>query len=422
MQRLNLLRTLFLINFAITLGFGIADAFFSTYLFSLGARGLMLGLPLVLYSLSKIVFSPVLGAWSDRVGCRKVVLLSLVLYLLVSLSYLCSASLTILTLLRLLQGVSCAMFRPVLLSLVGSSTRGGERGTVLATFDISFYGALCLGPLLGGILKDFWGFTGIFAAVTLLCLAALLLALFRIPGDCSFGGNLEGPADAAPLRKLLRAGRHDSYRGLLAFIFGRACGISLTGAFLPILLTGKLGLSGMRCGVVLASGTAAMTLLLRPVGILSDRAPRRLLVLLGGTAVSVLYFLIPAAPGFYQMLLLTMAIGAFSVLSQPASSALLVEEGSRHGMGITVGTFNAVLNLGFVVGPLIGALLQSTLGLAAVFHAAGMVGLAAVALFAAALWEPEQVRAVPASPKTPAASSATEPPSCETVTPLSHAA
>ncbi|QEM69008.1 MFS transporter [Geobacter sp. FeAm09] len=378
METRTLFRGLFLINFAITLGFGIADAFFSLYVFSLGARGALLGLPLVLYSLSKIVLSPFMGAWADRIGRKKVAAASLGLYLFVSLCYLFTVSLPLITLLRLLQGIGCAMFRPVVLSLVGEATPDHKRATVMGTFDISFYGALSLGPVVGGMLKDLWGFQGIFATLALLCVVALAVALICIPG------HKPPPRQASHserLGDLLGATRHSSLRGLLAFVFGRACGISLLGAFLPIMLTARLGLSGTRAGLVMASSTLVMTLLLRPMGMLSDRAPRKSLVVAGGTAVSLLYFLIPVAAGFSQILALGVGIGLFSVLSQPASTALLVEEGSRHGMGATVGTCNAVLNLGFVSGPLLGAGLQSALGLTAVFYAAGVLGLGAALLF-----------------------------------------
>lgn len=420
MRRRNLLRTLFLVNFAVTLGFGIADAFFSNYLFSLGARGLMLGLPLVCYSVAKIVCSPALGAWADRVGYRGAVLASLLLYLLVSVCYLAQLSLALLAVLRLLQGVSCALFRPVLLALVGNSAGEGERGTVLATFDISFYGALCLGPLIGGVLKDQWGFTGVFTAVALLSLAALFAALLSIPGGDGCG--VGGPQWRQRGENEWRQDHPGSYRALLAFIFGRACGISLSGAFLPILLTTKLGLAGVRSGMILASGTVAMTLLLRPMGILSDRMPRRLLVLGGGSAVSVLYFFVPAAPGFHQMLLLTLAIGVCSVISQPASSAMLVEEGSRHGMAGTVGTFNAVLNLGFAAGPLLGAFIQAAFGIDAVFHAAGVVGLAAVSLFAIHTGPGGCRSATAVSARRVVADGVATTPSGETVPPFTHAA
>ena len=385
METHRLFRGLFLINFSITLGFGIADAFFSMYVFSLGARGILLALPLVLYSLSKILFSPLMGAYSDKLGRRTVTTISLSLYLFVSICYFFTTSLVLITILRLLQGIGCAMFRPVVASLVGESTTNEKRSTVMGTFDISFYGALSAGPVIGGILKDSWGFRGIFAILTLLCITALLVALLCIPVQKLHQQKLTEHNTVGPFKfkTFFTMTRQNSLRGLLAFIFGRACGISLLGAFLPILLSTKLGLSGTQTGLVMASSTLVFTILLRPVGIISDKAPRKSLVVVGGTIVSLLYFLIPVMAGFHQILFLVVGIGLFSVLSQPASTALLAEEGVRHGMGLTVGTFNSVLNLGFIAGPMFGAGIQYTLGLTSVFYAAGTMGLVAVGLFMA---------------------------------------
>ncbi|NVN90455.1 MAG: MFS transporter [Desulfuromonadales bacterium] len=376
MEKHNLFRGLFLINFLITLGFGISDAFFSLFVFSLGGRGLLLGLPLVLYSLSKILCSPFLGAWADRVGQRRIAVVSLGLYLFVSLCFCFTTSLALITLLRLLQGMACALFRPVLVSLVNSCVSNEKRATWLGTFDISFYGALGLGPVAGGLLKDLWGFRGIFVTLVLLCALALVVALLLIPASGTVGRRQTGQ-----FGKLMDMTRHGTLRGLLAFIFGRSCGISLMGSFLPIMLSARMGLSGARAGLVLAAGTVVMTLLLRPAGMLSDRMPRKLLVVVGGVGVSLLYVLLPIANGFYPALLLGVGIGLFSVLSQPASTTLLAEEGNKHGMGLTVGTFNAVLNLGFVVGPLLGAGLHAGFGLNVVFYVAGLIGLMTVGLF-----------------------------------------
>jgi predicted MFS family arabinose efflux permease len=274
------------------------------------------------------------------------------------------------------------MFRPVLLSLISECAPDEKRATIMGRFDMSFYGALSLGPVLGGMLKDVFGFAGIFVTLSVLCVIALVTALICIPyrsGKAIRDEEQISPSSFSAVTGMTR--RHTTFRGLLAFIFGRACGIALLGAFLPILLTVKLGLSGTHAGIVMASSSIVMTLLLCPVGQLSDKVPRISLVLLGGTIVPLLYFLIPATADFYQALLLCGSIGFFSVLSQPASSALLLEEGNRHGMGATVGIFNAVLNMGFVAGPLVGSVIQSSAGLNAVFYLAGFLGLVSVLLF-----------------------------------------
>ncbi|WP_129125036.1 MFS transporter [Geomonas oryzae] len=389
MKNGKLFKSLFLINFATSLGFGIADAFFSTYLFSLGGRGILLGLPLLLFSLSKILFSPVMGACVDRFGPRAAVTFSLALYLLVSLGYLFSSDLMLITALRLIQGVACAMFRPVMLSLLGAASGTKGEGRAAGTFDISFYLAIGVGPVLGGVLHDLWGFYGIFASLALLCLLALAVALRCIPSALC-GGTSSGKDKASlTLPAAIEVARHGAMGGLLVFIFGRGCGISLLAGFLPILLNARLGLTGTQTGLVLASSTLVITTLLRPVGRLSDCRSRKALVLLGGISVSLLYFMIPAAHGFHQVLMLGGGIGFCSVLSQPASTALLLEQGERHGTGLAVGIFNAALNLGFLVGPLFGGWLQSRFGLTSVFYAAGWIGLAAAVLFAASTLKKE---------------------------------
>ncbi|TGU74627.1 MFS transporter [Geomonas terrae] len=383
MKNGKLFKSLFLINFATSLGFGIADAFFSTYLFSLGGRGILLGLPLLLFSLSKILFSPVMGACVDRFGARGAVTFSLTLYLLVSLGYLFSSDLTLIMALRLVQGVACAMFRPVMLSLVGAASGTNGEGRAVGTFDISFYLAIGVGPVLGGVLHDFWGFYGIFASLASLCLLSLAVALRSIPAHSGERTSCKQEKVCLTLPAALKVARHGTMGGLLFFIFGRGCGISLLAGFLPILLNARLGLTGTQTGLVLASSTLVITTLLRPVGRLSDCHSRKSLVLLGGISVSLLYFLIPVAQGFQQVLVLGGGIGLCSVLSQPASTALLLEQGERHGTGLAVGVFNSALNLGFLVGPLFGGWLQSRFGLTSVFYAAGWIGLAAAGLFAA---------------------------------------
>jgi MFS family permease len=152
----------------------------------------------------------------------------------------------------------------------------------------------------------------------------------------------------------------------------------------------------METGLIMASATVVITLLLRPMGMLSDKIPRRPLVIVGGLAASLLYFGIPLADSFHEMLLLGIGIGFFSVVSQPASTALLVEEGILHGIGITVGLFNAVLNTGFVVGPLAGALLMNNYGVQSVFYASGIAGLLSVIIFL--VWmKPESRATLPKS-------------------------
>lgn len=372
---------LFVINFIITLGFGISDTFFSVYLFELGARGALLALPLISYSVAKAIFSPFMGRYSDTLGPEKIMLVSLTLYLLVSVLYLVSTNLFVLALSRLLQGLACAMFRPVIVSLVSESAIKEKRSSVMGTFDISFYAALSFGPVIGGYMKDQLGFTAIFLSMIILSILAILLCSCCVRNSSAHVATMHSSRNkqSSLIQPIIRS---RNLRGLLAFIFGRACCISLTGTFLPITLTEELKLTGTQIGIVMASSCLTITLLLRPMGMLADRVSHALLIILGGISVSIIYLIIPTTLTFTQIIFATTLLGLFSALSQPACTAMLVEEGTHYGTGNTVGIFNGAMNLGFIFGPIFGAFILSGFGIDAVFYSAGVIGASTILLFA----------------------------------------
>lgn len=363
-------RGLFLINFLISLGFAVSDAFFPLYCQSLGGRGLWLGVAVASYALVKIILSPLMGRLSDRHGWQAPVLISLLLFLAVSVLYALTADLLIIVILRILQGAGCALFRPVVQALIASQGPEHQRATLLGRFDSSFYAALCLGTVLGGFIWDRWGFIGLFTSLFSCCLGALVIA---IPLALLVPDKLLAPA-GRERRAPFPAG-DDKFFGLLLFIFGRACGIAACAAFLPIFLISKLNLTGGEVGVIMASSTTAMALLLTPAGKLADKVSRKNLILVGGVTVALFYLLLPLTTGFGTVLLTTLGIGAGSALSQPAASALLAEHGKKTGMGSTLGIFHAALNLGFVFGSLAGAAIQARYGPQTVFCLAGLFGL-----------------------------------------------
>lgn len=380
MPHRNHFMILFAINFLITLGFGVSDTFFSVHLFELGARGALLALPLISYSLAKAIFSPFVGRYVDTLGPERLLLVSLTLYLAISLSYLVTANLFILAVSRLLQGVACAMLRPVIVSMISESTVKEKRSSVMGTFDISFYSALSLGPIVGGFIKDQLGFTAIFSGlIVLTAIAIVLCCCLGAPSARTSTVHSSQNKKSSVIQPIIRS-RH--LRGLLAFIFGRACCISLTGTFLPIILTEELKLTGTQLGIVMALSSLTITLLLRPMGILADRVSHSLLIIIGGISVSLTYFMIPTAITFNHVVAISILLGLFSVLSQPASTTMLIEEGTHYGMDNTVGIFNGAMNSGFIFGPIFGAFILSHFGVDAVFYSAGLMGAATTVLFA----------------------------------------
>ncbi len=375
-EKRQVYRGLFLVNFLVCLGFGIVDPFFPVYATTNGATGLHLAFMFSGYALAKTLVSPLTGWFSDRRGRRQLVIAGLAVYSSLSLCYLFIPSPPVLIVLRFVQGIGAALVRPVALAVIGDIAPARKEGRAMGTFDISFYGALAAGPVVGGLVSDAWGFPGLFVCLFVLCVSALALTALMVRNQ---NGGRDGVSK--PSIELSFLPRSRTMIALCAFIFTRSFGITLFVVFLPIFMHDSLGFQGIEIGSIVAAATVVTAALLRPVGYLADRANRHLLVVTGGLTAALLIVCLPYAGGFGQLFVLAVGIGASSALSLPASSALLVEEGGRYGMGLTMGVFNGAMNLGAMVAPLAGGLIYGLVGMGALFHAAGIVGVLGILFY-----------------------------------------
>ena len=369
-------RSLFVVNFFISLGFAMVDPFFPIYVKDMGASGLHFAAIFSVFTIAKLILSPWIGFCSDRVGRRSFIAIGLGLYVCVALLYLCPPSVPLLIVARFLQGVAAAFFRTVIMALVGDQSPKEKEGTSIATFDISFYSALGLGPVVGAIVRTHFGMPGIFKILAVITLVSLMVVPFLIPDGRRHTGQFRlSRIDRTTLIK------NRVLIGLLSFIFTRAVGISLFTIFLPLFMETYLGFGGLQIGVIMASGTVLMMVFLRPMGIMADHGSRKTLVLAGGLIAAALTFCLPFASGLWSLLSMTVVLGLGSVISLPASAAMVMEEGDHFGMGLVFGLFNTTMNLGFAAAPFLGNLIMEFKGLPVVFYCSGIIGILGVIIF-----------------------------------------
>lgn len=373
-------RGLFVINFMISLGFGIVDPFFPIYAVSAGATGFHIALIFSAYAVAKMLMSPFSGWWSDHRGRRGLIIAGLCTCLAVSLCYLLISGPLALIALRMMQGIGAALVRPVALAFIGDIAPAKSEARTMGTFDISYFSAQAVGPMIGGVVKDVAGFPGVFLSLAVLCFLSLLSAIFMVMG---------APAPRPDPRTRphpdgIKIGR--MLIGLSGFIFTRSFSIVLFAVFIPIFMYDRLKLTGLEMGIIMGAGTVVTALLLRPMGSLSDKLNRRWMVIFGGSITALLTFCLPLAQSFGHLLALSVAIGTFRVVSLPASSALLVQEGNHYGMGLAMGVFNGALNFGTVLAPLAGGLALGFWGIETIFHGAAILGLIGIVFFCFCTW------------------------------------
>lgn len=139
----------------------------------------LLGLMLALYSACQFLFSPILGVLSDRYGRRPVLLISLAGAAIDYLVMAFAPELWMLVLGRAISGITSANMAVATAYITDISTEE-ERAKRFGLFHAMFGIGFIIGPVLGGVLGDFWVRAPFIAAATLNGLN-FALALFVLP-------------------------------------------------------------------------------------------------------------------------------------------------------------------------------------------------------------------------------------------------
>ena len=152
----------------------------------LGALAQM-GWVVVGYTLASTVLLPIIGKLGDAVGPRGVFLVSLVLFLVASLACGFAQDMPQLIGARVVQGMSAAGLQLMSQTIVARVTSPRERPRYLAIIGAAFPVAILIGPVVGGLITDHWGWPWVFWINIPFGVAALLLALVAVPKLAGFG-------------------------------------------------------------------------------------------------------------------------------------------------------------------------------------------------------------------------------------------
>ncbi|NTV98259.1 MAG: MFS transporter [Chlorobiaceae bacterium] len=194
------------------IGFGIVLPLLPTYAKELGANPFMIGLIAAVFSIMQFIFSPLWGKLSDVIGRRPVMLISI---FITSVSYLVFSQASTIPLLLFARGLSgigsanIAAAQAYITDVTDRQNRSSAMGMMGAAFGIGFI----IGPVIGGILKHYYGIPTVGYVSSALISIDLVLALFLLPESnknarkVSFGfmkKSSSGNENAEPAIKVFR--------------------------------------------------------------------------------------------------------------------------------------------------------------------------------------------------------------------------
>ncbi|MBU2530781.1 MAG: MFS transporter [Elusimicrobia bacterium] len=368
---------LFISAFASMLGMGIIVPLMPVYAKTLSASGIWLGLIFSGFSLSRLIFMPLMGKMSDKKGRKKFICTGLFLYSLLTLGYVFANSVFSLIWIRILHGFASAMTVPIIMAYVGDIAPKGREGRFMGYFNVSFFMGMGIGPFIGGILNDFFGMASAFYTVSLLAALALLFTFFFLSEETP-SMIKKGELKKTPSYKKLF--QNNLIKGLLIYRFIGAVGRGPLMAFLPIFAAG-FGITASQIGIIISSNMLVMSILQIPFGRLADRYSKIRLIIFSGLIITLVLGTIPFVHTFRDLFLLNLFMGIGGAVGMPAVTAINAIAGKKYGMASTMSLFSSAMSAGMVISPLIAGILMDTVGLKYVFFFGSSVTFIGVLVF-----------------------------------------
>ena len=356
------------------LGIGIIAPILPLYVETFSASGLMIGIIMGSFSLSRGLLGPFVGRLSDRIGRKRFILAGLGIFTVISLFYSLAGTIWQLILVRIFQGAASVMVTPIAQGYVGDITPIGQEGRMMNLFYSSMFIGVGVGPLLGGVLTDLWSYHAAFAGMGILSALSLLLIAVTLPTDHGQAKKLpeeQRPRSIIPLRQIAK---NDAVKAILAYVATRGFWRQGFNTFYPLFAVSMLGWSASEVGYIMSGYFIAGGLFQIPFGFLADRWPRNPQIILGSFAAPLMLLLIPFMRSFARVMAVVFSIGMLSAFSRASILAIRTELGRTHGMATLAGLHGSAFASGQMIGPVVCGVVVDVFGLSAVFPFGSLIG------------------------------------------------
>lgn len=384
-----------------------------------GATLVLAGVIASAFAFVALFARPLSGFLSDRLGRRRIVLLSIAVGCLAQVGYALAPGFGPLIALRAVHGFFYALFGTAISAMALETLPESRRSEGMGWFGTSYVFANALGPALGVFLSSSFGFAAMFFAGAGVAAFSLVLGLFvgtrkappvgALPAGAAQGvPAAEAAADAEPVAAPAAetapadptATPAPPARGITRFIsiksiplaIAACCYLTIWGMISTyIVLVGDLrGVVGISAFFVVNSVTLFFT---RPfAGRIADKRGLSA-IFYPSTLFETIGVLIIAFTSNLWLFLLAAVCKAFgSGTVTPSIQARCGQLEPPERSGVAMSTYLLGTDIGYTLGPLIGGAVSSAFGFSAMFLSGLPILAIGVAVYA--LWARKQNGAV----------------------------
>jgi MFS family permease len=291
------------VAFMAVTGGGLVAPLLPSLIDPLGATKESIGLLLSIFTLFVVIFTPVLGGLSDKVGRKKVLVPAILLYGVAGMTIAFTTNFTFILILRALQGLAVAGMASLAITIIGDLYEGKERiqavGYRSSAHSISF----AVSPFAAGAVASlglFYPFLLYALSIPLGIFAFVKLRLPHIKNEHTFVEYLQAIYLVLKNKKTLSV----FYSSFHIFII-----LYVLLIFIPILLSEKYNFSPFYIGIYLSIFFIVAAIVSSYVGKFMHRCREQILII-GGFSVAGLSMLLVPFIDSHIALILVLALWA----------------------------------------------------------------------------------------------------------------
>ncbi|QBD75750.1 MFS transporter [Ktedonosporobacter rubrisoli] len=399
-KRIN--KSLFILPASLALimtGFGIIIPVYPQRLEALGLGAETLALMEGGFGLGMFLFSTPMGVWANRFGRKPLVLLALLGFVATNLLLAFVNIPAFFIAIRFLEGILVAGFMPAAMAMIGDAIPPEKQGRWMGVMTTAQAGGVALGPAIGGVLYQSWGFTSPFLLSAAFALASALLAIFMLPETLPEQVRAEALANRDRKKrgeKELDVNRVSlihlawAFAALLFIDFGSMFVFPFALPQYPFFFENTLHYSAAQYGLIISADGLAMALFPLVLGRLSDTLPKKPLVIIGSLLSASLNLAMLFLHQYPLLIVSSLMTGVGFALLMPSMSTIYLQATSDKNRSQLMGIRSTAISFAMLAAPLAQAAIAPWITPQITFAISSVLSLLMVIFAIVALKSPRQ--------------------------------
>jgi MFS family permease len=344
------------------------------YAATLGASPFVVGLIVSSNVVLPLLLALHLGAAADRVGATRIARWAGAVFVVAYLIIVAGRNLTWLAVGLAGTGLADIALVMAAQTHVAVTSRPADRDRDFAHMALWMSAGALVGPVLGGVLTDRWGYTVSFAGALGLAVATCGLAWLMPTATGRLDATVSALRGVETVRRAAALMRTPSVASLLLMSAALMFGTSVRHSFLPLYLK-SVGMSTTLIGIVFSLNSLCQ-MAVRPAIAVAVQRLRHAGVLAVALAITIAgVALTPWLTSFWPLAAAFSLIGAGTGVTQPLTMSLVSGHATPTTRGLALGVRMTVNQAAHVVAPPILGAAVGAFGLGASFHVAAAVAV-----------------------------------------------